>query len=90
MLDCLGGCAVGFFSPDALLAFSLGLGIGAYKDKELGPCLRDTLHLSKQKSAPALQNLKENSMKASQKAKEASMPYVAQMQEKLGKTAPKA
>lgn len=88
MLDCLGGCAAGlraFVSPDAILAFTLGLGIGAYKDKELGPCLRDTLHLSKQKGAPAVAALRENSMKASQKAKEASMPYVAQLQEKMGK-----
>jgi len=88
MLDCFGGCAVGlkvFVSPDAIPAFILGLGIGAYKDKELGPCLRDTLHLSKQKGAPAAAALRENSVKASQKVKEASLPYVAQLQEKMGK-----
>jgi len=72
---------------DMVLAFFLGLGIGAYKKDDIGPCLEDTFHLTKQKGGPAMQKVKEQSVRAANSAKEQSMPYLQKMKDQMGRPA---
>mmetsp|Transcript_123209 Transcript_123209/g.344890 ORF Transcript_123209/g.344890 Transcript_123209/m.344890 type:complete len:84 (+) Transcript_123209:88-339(+) len=41
----------------AVFAFVVGMGIGAFNAETLQPCLADTLHISRQKAAPAAKRL---------------------------------